>query len=386
MQIPEGRLPVVVVEAPTSPGAGFRESAPGYWRLRADDAPERVARLVAEGRHAWLAFAPQPPPGDLPPETDDFRELQVWLDPSPGFGFTEAAAWDGGDGAHVRVADVEYAWDADHEDLEATVDAWVAGEEWDYAFHGDAVLGILVAGVNGYGVDGAAPGVEALVVHPFLDGLADEDYDVAEAIAVAAAALAPGDVLLIEQQFWANGGYCPVSVDPSVRAAIEAAAAAGIVVVEPAGNGAQDLDDVVWAGAFAGDGGSVLVGAGASPLSGYDPRSWIGGSNYGSGVHVQGWMESIVTTSGEGWSDLWFPSGDPRQAYTAAFGGTSGASAQVAAAAAIVQSVAIARNGEPWAPEDVRAALASTGDPPAGSVPLGPRPDVRRLLRTYFLR
>ena len=200
----------------------------------------------------------------------------------------------------------------------------------------------------------------------------------------------PGDVLLIEQQAWAQGNYCPISIEPAVYDAVRLAVDAGIVVVEPSGNGGQDLDDPAWQGWWAQDSGAILVGGGASPAAGEDARAWVpDGSSYGSRVDVQGWYDGIVTaTSGdyEGFfADLYFPDGDARQAYTRTFGGTSGASPMIAAMAAIAQSVAIEVTGAPWAPRDLRAALVATGTPQRGEVPIGPQPDLRRLLRTYFL-
>jgi subtilisin family serine protease len=209
--------------------------------------------------------------------------------------------------------------------------------------------------------------------------------------AAVAALLAPGDVLLIEQQAYANGTYCPVSVDPATWDAIRAAVDAGIVVVEPGGNGGADLDGPEWSGWFdrAHDSGSILVGGGASPSGGYEPLAWYpNGSSYGARVDVQGWFDGIVTTSGgdyPAFSDLFLPDGDLLQGYTASFGGTSGASPMVAAAAALLQSIAIRTGAGPYAPEELRALLRSTGTPQRGGAPIGPQPDLRRLLRTVAL-
>ncbi len=367
-------------------------SLPRFLRVDAEDAELLATDLLADPRVAdvWLAYAAVPPPVDLAPATPDFAGDQDWLDAFPGLGFAEAARWPGGRGENVTIADIEYGWDEAHEDLDAAVGAaaWGSNEHL-YLFHGNSVLGQLVGGVNGYGVDGAVPGAVPLVVSPFRE---DGGYDIAAAIAGATELLLPGDVILIEQQSYANGDYCPVSVDPAVFAAIEAATAAGIVVVEPGGNGGQDLDDAVWEGWFdrAHDSGAILVGGGASPSSGWVPRSWFpGGSSHGARVDLQGWYDNIVTaTSGEygtSLADLYYPDEDGRQAYTRSFGGTSGASPMIAAMAAIAQSVAIELTGEPWSPEELRAALVATGTPQVGEIHVGPQPDLRRLLRTYFL-
>lgn len=364
-----------------------------WYTVRVGAVAPAVSALLADPRveSVYLAFAPQPPPEDLPPETPDFRAEQRWLDPFPGFGFDEAARWPGGTGTFVRIADVEYGWDPLHEDLSAAPESVSWGLDTQaYAFHGTSVLSMLVSGPDGYGVDGAVPDAEVVVVSPFTE---DGTYSVAAAVAGAAALLAPGDVLLIEQQAYANGDYCPVSADPATFEAIAAAVAAGIVVVEPGGNGAQDLDHRSWDGWFdrnLQDSGSILVGGGASPDGTYEARAWYPlGSSYGSRVDVQGWYDAIVTATGADYggsfADLWFPDRDGRQAYTRSFGGTSGASPMVAAAAAILQSARLASGLEPLPPLEVRAALSGTGTPQAGDVPIGPQPDLRRLLRTYAL-
>ncbi len=372
-----------------------------YWRLEIPagaDQAGRAARIGtallqrAQVEGAWFAPLPVAPPADLAPETEDFRPLQSWMEPLPGFGFTGAARWPGGDGVWVRVADLEYAWTPEHEDLEAAYGAETRG--WDsqeYAFHGNSVLGQLIGGVNGYGVDGAVPEAEPVVLFPFT---ARDTYDVAGAVIGALDVLLAGDVLLIEQQSWMLGNYCPVSADPVVFDAITYAVAAGITVVEPGGNGGQDLDAPGWEGWFdrsLRDSGAILVGGGASPGSGWPVRDWYPyGSSYGSRVDVQGWYDGIVTASGGdyggAYADLAWYNRDDRQAYTQSFGGTSGASPMVTAAAVMMQSVAMAAGQPPWEPVELRAALAAWGTPQGGERVrhIGPQPDMRRMLRGIY--
>ncbi len=341
---------------------------------------------------AYLAFEPAPPPLDISPETPDFTGEQGYLGPAPdGFGVDAAADWPGGDGANVAVADIEYSWDPEHEDLQNTqgIRTW-GWDSGDYSYHGNGVLSILLAGDNGYGVTGFAPAAEPVVISPYLE---PTFYSIAAAIDGAAAMLETGDVLLIEQQVIAGGSYAPVSAESATFDAISLAVARGIVVVEPAANGGQNLDAASWDGWFdrtVRDSGSIMVGGGASPLSGRTPRSYYsgGGSCYGSRVDVQGWYDHIVSaTSSEYSPDLYYPDGDSRQAYTSTFGGTSGASPMVAGAAAVVQSVAIAVHGEPFDPFDLRALMVSTGTPQPEGDPyhVGPQPDVRRMLRVGLL-
>src|SRR5206468_2516506 len=128
----------------------------------------------------------------------------------------------------------------------------------------------------------------------------------------------------------------------------------GIIVVEPAGNGAQNLDDPTVSGQFPqpwDDTGAIIVGAGTAysgviypGTSGctatFPPRQWLSGvSSYGSRVNLQGWGECVVTS---GYGDLYPPQGsnNANSSYTMMFKNTSGAAPIVAGAAASLSSVA----------------------------------------------
>jgi serine protease len=346
---------------------------------------------------AYLAPVALPPPGDLEPGTPDFRGDQQWLDPAPdGVDRGAGLLWPGGQGSAVKVADLEYSWDTDHEDLETPAEILAWGyDSGDYKFHGTAVLGQLFAVDNGFGVQGLVPNAEPVIISPYQTS---EQYSVAQGILGAMEVLGPGDVLLIEQQAWFLDQYAPVEVDPLVFDAIALAVAAGIVVVEPTGNGAQNLDDPAFEGIFdreIRDSGAILVGGGEPPGGSLPARSWVSnGSSYGERVDVQGWASDIVTTiNGDyngAYADLFYPEtedypdGDPRQAYTTQFAGTSGASPMVAGVVAAAQSVAITLHGEPVEPFALRSLLIQTGTPQPTAdkalYPIGPLPDLRRLL------
>jgi len=351
---------------------------------------------------AYLAFEPQPPPEDILPETPDFTYLQDYALSAPyGFGFEGVVGLPGADGKNVMVADLEYSWDPEHEDLYNTLDSHIWGSDYgDYAYHGDAVLSIMFSPDNGYGVTGLIPGALPAVVSPFTE---EGDYSVASAISGATELLEPGDVLLIEQQLWAFDNYAPVEVDPATFDAIAIAVQKGIIVVEPTGNGGHDLDDPKWGGWFDPafrDSGAIMVGGGVSPHGGGTARSWYsGGSSYGERVDVQGWYDSIVSAFNGDWgrqyADLFYPrtaeepGGDPMQAYTSAFGGTSGASPLVSSVAAAVQSVNLEFYGEPMTPDQVRSLLMQTGVPQSVDAlehNIGPQPDVMRALWYGVLR
>jgi serine protease len=367
-----------------------------YLRIEADDAHSRLPSLRADPRveMAYLAPAPVPPPIDIAPTTPLFEEEQTYKMAGPdGMGFDIADRWPGARGAHVLVSDVEYGFDPEHEALNS-IDIPMLGHPSDwYQFHGNGVLGIMASPPEDYGITGLISDAQFTIVSPFT---APDVYNVADAINLAASELVAGDVLLIEQQGWVSDTFTPVEIYPEIFDAIAAAVAQGIVVIEPAGNGGCDLDDPVWEGWFdreVRDSGAIIVGGGASPSSGFPPRSWFPeGSCFGHRVDVQGWFDSIVTASaadGEPqFVDLFYPDRDGRQAYTARFGGTSGAAPLVASVAAAMNSMAIQTRGTPFSPMDLRAAMVSTGHPqPDGDpYPIGPQPDLRRLMRIWGVR
>ena len=368
-----------------------------YFRLHSDDAVEVGTQLLSDARieTVYLEMAPTPPPFDLRPPTPDFSDGQSYLGAAPdGMGILEARSWPGGLGENVTIADLEYGWETLHEDLGAARGAGTWG--WNsgyYAYHGTSVLGILVGGDNGYGVQGIAPEATPLVISPYND---EQIYNVAESVAAAGLFLDAGDVLLIEQQGYLNGNYCPVEATSAVFDAITHLVVNGIVVVEPGGNGGQNLDAEVWDGWFdpsLRDSGAIMVGGGASPDSPLTTRAWFpGGSSYGQRVDVQGWFDGITTATnaelGGSQADLFFPDDDTLQAYTESFGGTSGASAQIAGLVALINSIAEETWGEPWDPISLRAALIQSGTPQMDEslAHIGPQPDLRRFLRTWANR
>ncbi|MGI9293653.1 MAG: hypothetical protein ACR2PS_06690, partial [Pseudomonadales bacterium] len=149
---------------------------------------------------------PPQPPVDLAPPTGDFTNLQGYRDAAPdGIGVADNQAIAGIDGSGIAFVDIEYSWLLDHEDLElpstANIDTEATGVDpfpATGANHGTAVLGEIVGGDNAYGVTGLATGAAAFVAPA---NTAEFGYNPARAINIAAGALSPGDVILLEQQF-----------------------------------------------------------------------------------------------------------------------------------------------------------------------------------------
>ena len=123
-------------------------------------------------------------------------------------GVPDPVLYPGSDGAGTTVVDLEYDWVLDHEDLELDASANLDWATIDSRFgtdHGTAVLGILGAGDNGYGVTGIVPGA-TLKVAP--TQTVEFGWNVPRAISLATGVLGPGDAILIEQQTCVCGKTC----------------------------------------------------------------------------------------------------------------------------------------------------------------------------------
>jgi subtilisin family serine protease len=330
------------------------------------------------------------------------RELEVfqgYLDPAP-MGMDVRYAWTlpGGRGENVRIVDIEFNWNLNHNDLvAATSNLFVYVKGVDplpevNLNHGAAVLGEIVAAPDGIGVTGIAHKAKLGLINP---NNGNNNPKVADAINKALQHLEPGDVILLEQQSFngprldpSNGrGLLPIEFDTGVFGAIKEATRRGIVVIEPAGNGFENLDDSIYKGLFdrrKKDSGAIMVGSANPPEGIYGPgpdRVRTPESNYGSRVDVQGWGRQVTTC---GYGDLRHEQGQNNW-YTIDFGGTSSAAAMVAGAVALLQSIIKERGQAPLTPAQVRQLLIATGTPNAGpaSQNIGPRPNLRAAIEAW---
>lgn len=348
------------------------------------EAEQLLDRLNALGivEVAYAQPVGYPAQMDIAPPTMNFVAEQTYLGPA-GIDASFARTRAGGRGEFVSLIDIETGWHLDHEDLPqgAPQVFHQSGLNIGDHNHGTSVLGMLVAAENNYGHTGIVPragvGV-ASPVRPF--------YDVPGAINEALANLQGGGVILIEQHYpgprtdifdlWFNGnqfGMLPVESAPADFEAISRAASRGVIVVEAAGNGAQNLDDPLYGSTFdptARHSGAIMVGA-ASP--GGFPMPF---TNFGRRVDLHAWGISVATLGG---GDRFAPpGGDPRQRYTSVFSGTSSASAMVAGAVCALISVRRAA-GLPDFPRNLLVRLLQdTGTPQvADGRNIGQRPDLQ---------
>ncbi len=365
---------------PTRLAAMFRLRAPE----RSDADRLELARYLAQSSVVeWVRLEPAsvPPPHDYAPATPHFESEQRHLGGAPGVGI-ELARAAGFDGRGIRIFDCEYDWMATHEDLVGqalyrepfhTPVPAIAEHGWHH--HGTAVAGVIAAEPNDYGVVGISPGVE---LHLYSELTVEGGSRRVGAIAAAAAAAQPGDVVLIEMQTIGRpeGSFGPAELHPGVWEVTRAAVDAGVVVVAAAGNGGEDLDDEAYREyRERGDSGAIIVGAGSS--DGRHERCEF--STFGERVDVQAWGEDLVTT---GYGSLKAVGDDPLQSYATSFGGTSGAAAVVAAVSAVVQQAARTLELRPLSGPALRALLRDTGRWPSdqdGRV--GPHPSLALALR-----
>ena len=424
----EGGGTAAMEAGPADEAGGGADDMSRYFRV---DAPEdQLEALAARLREAasvdgaYVKPAGEPPvlvmerqtalnrmtpATGLPPSTTpDFSDRQDYLDPAP-VGIDAAYAWGlgGGRGAGIRVIDCEWGWQFDHEDLAQNMFGLVGGSNASSTDHGTAVFGEIGGDRNGFGVTGISADAQ-------LGASSFVGQSSATAIMTAANALSAGDIILLEiHRQGPNGGgggqqgYIAIEWWPDDFAAIRYAVNKGIIVVEAAGNGWEDLDAAVYDTPGAGfpsswsnpfrltnpQSGAVVVGAG-DPPSGthgrvtspwnqpYVDRARCGFSNWGSRIDAQGWGWEVTST---GYGNLQ-GGGDARRWYTDTFSGTSSASPIVVGALACTQGILKARNMPLMTSARAAQLLRATGSPqqsapdrPA-SQRIGNRPDLRQLV------
>jgi len=368
-------------------------------------APEPPVRPPAAG---GPSSRPMPPVPAASPTIADFTSRQGYLEKAPE-GIDARRAWKrpGGRGADVNVIDIEGEWNFAHDDLIVNQGGMIGGSsanDLGWRNHGTAVAGEISADVNGFGCTGISPEAHIRAISVF-----GPSSGTAGAIRQAADALSPGDILLIELHFPGPRfnfapradqlGYIAAEWWPDNFAAITyATAVRGVIVVEAAGNGAEDLDAARYDTPAAGfpatwrnpfrlnnpQSGAIIVGAGAPPPGTHPNTDWgpdrsrLDFSNYGTRVDVQGWGREVTTT---GYGDL--TGGTENQWYTDVFSGTSSASPIVVGALACMQGALRAAGKPLLTPAKAQALLRATGSPQAAgpgrpvTQRIGNRPDLK---------
>ncbi|HKV33671.1 MAG TPA: S8 family serine peptidase, partial [Pyrinomonadaceae bacterium] len=241
---------------------------------------------------------------------------------------------------------------------------------------------------NAVGIVGVAPEVATVrLVSQWRKQNPTASY-IAEAITKAITTPPLPNVLLIEAQLGVL--MLPPETDDTVLIAIRLAVASGVIVVETAGNGSQNLDSWIDSKGILrlnrntsifqeNDSGAILVGAGTSYVP-HERSIWkIGGSNFGSRIDCYAWGDSIVTC---GKGNL---GGSGNTSYTDDFGGTSGAAAIIAGCALLVQGLHFAKKSSLLSPSEMREMLSykKTGTAQGVNVAghIGVMPDLRAVVK-----
>lgn len=291
---------------------------------------------------------------------------QGYLDANPGINARTAWGWNW-DGSGVRICDVEYHFNTDHQDLPAVtmLGAAPSGSISSSNDHATAVLGEIAGVDNGNGVKGIAFEAEMYFASQWTDV---GGFSVARAILECATALESGDIMLLEVQTAGPNyiginsvGYVPTEWYKPNYDAIVTAVANEIIVVQASGNGAQNLDDAVYSTGNDGhwpflpenDSGAIIVTGGSSSAN-HGPLSF---SNWGSTLDLQAWGHNIVTS---GYGNHYSAEG-VNLYFTRTFSGSSGASPIVVGAAAQLQDYYRSLSGTSLTPAAMRALLRSTG-------------------------
>lgn len=325
---------------------------------------------------------------------DTFSAQQGYLNAAPT-GIDARWAWTQIDrpGEGVGFIDLEQGWIPTHEDLAGLSPTLLFNDNRDgvgtyNGDHGTAVLGQVVGIDNGRGVVGIAPFVDYVRMVSHFEAGTGTALHVADAIVAAITNMNAGDVLLLEVQ----RNFLPTEVDAADFDAIRLAVANGIIVVEAAGNGNNNLDNWTNGGGLTilnrtsanfTDSGAIMVGASLSPL----PHNRAGFSNFGSRIDCFAWGENIVTcgyaarSGGSLGNDA---TGTRDDDYTSTFGGTSGASPIIVGAALVIQGLYRDTTSTILSPTQMRALLTNpaTGTAQGGGVTgnIGIMPNLRAII------
>lgn len=303
---------------------------------------------------------PVKPPTDIAPTTSNYETNQTYLGADPGINMQYA--WNLGlSGTGIKIRDVEYGFNINHEELNSVNVSIATGmtissaATSSYTEHGTSVFGIVMADKGNYGVSGLAYGAQEMVLFPEWQ---QSGYDRVFAVSQAIQNSQPGDVIIYEMQAYdASNNLLPAEYDLTIWNLTKAATDAGIMIIEAAGNGSRDLDSSTYADYMSrGNSGAILVGAGSPNIN----HSKMSFSNFGSRVDVQGWGQSVYTSGFTGtYTTI---GGDLNQSYTY-FGGTSSATPMVASCAIVLQSYYHGLTGNYLSPLEMKNLLINTGIP-----------------------
>lgn len=284
-------------------------------------------------------------------------------------GIDATSAWDKNiTGSGIQIIDIEHGWDLSHEDLPAGIP--LTGFN-NLSSHGTAVLGEICAVDNDKGIVGIASDSGIQVVSIFKSKFS---FSTENALKEAIKKCLAGDIILIELQ---DPSLFPIEIVPGVFQLMELATKAGIIIIEPAGNGGFDLDKYKFflngknifkrTSTDFKDSGSIMVGAASSA----DPHTRMSFSNFGSRIDCYAWGENVETLGN-------------KNTYINDFNGTSSASPIITGAAALLQQHNVETTGNRLTPSEMRNILSDTTKGTASANPaqdrIGVMPDLSKII------
>jgi subtilisin family serine protease len=320
------------------------------------------------------------PPFDIVPTTPSFFNNQTYNESNPGVNIK--AVWDlGYSGQNVKIHDVEYGFNKNHEEFNDTNCNIFTGmtvntsASIEYTEHGTATMGVLYGQNSNYGVTGLAYGAQSVWLYPEWQ---QSGYSRVNAITETLNGSSVGDVIVLELQNYGNEpnnsyDFVPGETDPLVWNLTKTLTDSGRIVVAAAGNGNQNLDGTLYQSYMAlGDSGAIIVGAGSNDTQ----HTKMQYSTYGSRVNVQAWGTKVLT-SGSSFYNFTTINNDINQSYTY-FSGTSSATAIVGGIVAVLQSYYYSQTNNWLTSLQLRNILQNTGISQGGDITknIGPIPNV----------
>ena len=305
---------------------------------------------------------------------------QGYLKPAPD-GVDAKYVWDnfsnsvGNPIFKTNFVDLEQGWILEHEDLPINSSSLIYGDNKHgrgtyLGNHGTAVVGQVSAIDNKKGIIGIASGVGTVKLSSHyrisITG-SESSLNVSEAILSTIPKINKGDVLLLEVQRANSDGDWDLPVPTECNIidfwTIKLATILGIIVVEAAGNGGNNLDNLSHFGFTNNtlnkssldylDSGAIMVGACSDSV----PHTRMGFSNFGSRIDCCSWGNWSVTTTGYG--DAGGVDGG-KSSYTNSFSGTSSASPIIVGVILLIQSYSKNYCGKTIDPDTMREILRNS--------------------------